>query len=919
MRALLCATCAALLLWSRLAGAATSSPGKEDAKSAAKSARAVPSEVIAVEGIREYRLANGLQVLLIPDASKPTITVNVTYHVGSRMESYGETGMAHLLEHLMFKSTRHMQTVAAELSKRGMRFNGSTNNDRTNYFETFPADPAQLKWALITEAERMTGANILRRDLDSEMTVVRNEMEQGENDPVNILLEKTAAAAYQWHNYGKSTIGARSDIENVNIPHLQAFYRKYYEPDDATLIVAGAFDAPAALREIALDFGKIPRPSRKLDPTYTLEPVQDGEREVTLRRAGGQAALILAYHVPAATSPDYPAFEVIANALGDTPNGRLHKRLVESGKAVQAGAYTQRQAEPGLLNLIMVLKKDDSLDGAVTTMLATAEGMAAEPVTEAELRRAQLQAAKSFDDTMADPERLCVTLSEAIADGDWRLLFVQRDRLQSLTLDHVNQVARDWMKSTNRTMGRFIPTDNLDRAPLANKISAQEALQGFHPAAAVSAGEVFDPSPANLDVRSHRFTLPSGLKAALLPKKNRGETVKLQINLHFGSAKDLDGLRLAGNFVPQLVALGSQHKTRAQIQDGFDALKTEWSVTGSAWVASARLSTTRANLIPALTLLAEVLREPAFPPGEFEQLVRGQISEAESASTDPIPIAETKLKRTVGVYPVSDVRYAPDFPEQIQDLKVLDRAAAVRLYQRFWGANHAELAIVGDFDEPATKSAVTRLFGDWVSTSAYERLSLPASTVFGQRLTSVTKDKANSFVIGELPLKLVDTDNDYPALLAAAHILGAGGFDSRLMVRLRGKEGLSYGAGANLRASNFEPSGSMVFYAIFAPQNRLRVQQGFDEEIARFVKQGVTNEELASAKKAMQADDHTRRASDVEVAAAWTVMLENARTFAFEQDLESKVQALNVEQVNQAIGKWLDPDKIDWSSAGDFK
>ena len=227
---------------------------------------APPQPVRQVEGISEYRLANGLQVLLIPDASKPTVTVNVTYHVGSRMEGYGETGMAHLLEHLMFKTTQLHANVGAELSKRGMEFNGSTNSDRTNYYETFPADPAQLAWALKTEADRMTGAKILRKDLDTEMTVVRNEMEAGENDPINILIERTQAAAYQWHSYGRSTIGARADVENVAIPSLQAFYRKYYQPDNATLLVAGAFDAAKVLQQINSEFGRLAKPARKLPP-----------------------------------------------------------------------------------------------------------------------------------------------------------------------------------------------------------------------------------------------------------------------------------------------------------------------------------------------------------------------------------------------------------------------------------------------------------------------------------------------------------------------------------------------------------------------------------------------------------------------------------------------------------------------------
>src|SRR5580698_5424324 len=271
------------------------------------------AKLTTVEGITEYKLANGLRVLLAPDDTKPVATVNVTYEVGSRMEKYGETGMAHLLEHLMFKGTPNYpdKTIVQEFAKRGMRYNGSTNPDRTNYFETFAASDENLDWALKMESDRMVHSNVWRQDLDSEMTVVRNEMEMGENSPARILWEKMTAAAYQWHSYGKSTIGARADVENVNIAHLQGFYRNFYQPDNAVLIVTGKFDPAKTLTRIAADFGPIPKPSRTLEPLWTAEPVQDGARSVTLSRVGDTPIVAALYHIPQSASSDFPALLVV--------------------------------------------------------------------------------------------------------------------------------------------------------------------------------------------------------------------------------------------------------------------------------------------------------------------------------------------------------------------------------------------------------------------------------------------------------------------------------------------------------------------------------------------------------------------------------------------------------------------------------
>jgi len=212
----------------------------------------------SVEGVTEYGLANGLKILLIPDPSIDTVTVNVTYLVGSRQEGYGETGMAHLLEHLMFRGTKRFPGIKADFQQRGVRYNGSTSFDRTNYFGTFPASEKTLDFVLDVEADRMANASIARKDLDAEMTVVRNEFESGENSAFNVLRERVAASAYLWHNYGHAIIGARSDIENVPIERLRAFYRQYYQPDNAVLLISGKVDEGAALRLAQKHFGKIP-------------------------------------------------------------------------------------------------------------------------------------------------------------------------------------------------------------------------------------------------------------------------------------------------------------------------------------------------------------------------------------------------------------------------------------------------------------------------------------------------------------------------------------------------------------------------------------------------------------------------------------------------------------------------------------
>ena len=411
-------------------------------------------KVISIEGVTEYSFPNGLHVLLFPDNSKPKITVNVVYLVGSRNEGYGETGMAHLLEHMTFKSAKSGRELFKDLTNRaGGNFNGTTSYDQTMYFETFNASDENLRWALGLEADRMANMTMLKSDLDSEMTVVRNEMESGENSPMNVLDERVMAAAYNFHNYGKTVIGNRTDVERVPIANLAAFYRKYYQPDNADLIIAGQFDESKALALVAETIGAIPRPDRVLTQPYTMEPTQEGERSVTLRRVGSTQGIIVVYHIPAALHPDIAPLQVMAEVLGAPQTGRLYKALVDTQKAVNARMSAEDQHDPGVARAFVQLKPDQSIDEAQQILLKTIEGFTSDPPTQEEVDRAKAHLLKNIELAQTNSQTVALMLGGYAGDGDWRSFFLMRDEIGKVTPADVIRVAKAYLKSSNRTLG----------------------------------------------------------------------------------------------------------------------------------------------------------------------------------------------------------------------------------------------------------------------------------------------------------------------------------------------------------------------------------------------------------------------------------------------------------------------------------
>ena len=876
-------------------------------------------KVTSVEGITEYRLPNGLKVLLFPDQTKQTITVNITYLVGSRHENYGETGMAHLLEHLVFKGTPKHPNIPAELTSHGARPNGTTSYDRTNYFETFAASDENLNWALDLEADRMVNSYIAKKDLESEFSVVRNEMESGENSPFGVLYQKTLAAAYQWHNYGKTVIGARSDVENVPIDRLQAFYRNYYQPDNSVLLVAGKFDEAKTLGLIQKYFGAIPKPTRVLQPNYTIEPVQDGERQVTIRRVGDTQIVMAGYHVPSGAHPDAAAIDILTTILADTPSGRLYKNLVETKKASSVGGFGFSLKEPSYNLFLAEFRKDSSLDAVRDTMLETIENAAKTAPTKEEVERARTSLLKDIELSLNDSNRVGLELSEYIAQGDWRLFFLNRDRLRKATAEDVKRVAETYLKQSNRTLGVFVPTVKPDRAEIPNIKDADVAMmvKDYKGDALVAAGEVFDPSPVNIESRVKRMKV-GGLDVALLPKETRGDTVVANMILRFGDEKSLMNRAVAAQFAGQLLQRGTMKRTRQQIQDEFDRLKARAFVFGGTTSAVVSIETTRQNLPAVMRLVNEILREPAFPQTEFDQIKLENLTQIESQKSEPGQIAGNELSRHFNIYPKGHPFYVGTIDEDIAGINAVTLDDAKKFYKDFYGASNGQLTVVGDFDEKEISALTQELFGNWKSPTTFTRIKSEYRAVAPLVKSLETPDKANAVMTARLNVKIRDDNPDYPALVLGNYMLGGGFLNSRLAVRIRQKEGLSYGVGSRISASSLDETGSFGANAIYAPENAEKLDAAFKDELAKLLKDGFTAEEIEAAKSGWLQQQQLSRAQDRELSSRLNNYLFLNRTIAWDADFESKIKALTSDQINAAMRKYMTPENISIVKAGDF-
>ncbi len=669
-------------------------------------------------------------------------------------------------------------------------------------------------------------------------------------------------------------------------------------------------------------FGPIPKPARTLQPTYTLDPPQDGERSVTLRRVGGSPMIYVAHHMGAGSHPDFAAAELLASILGDAPAGRLHKRLVEPQLAASSFGFAWSLAEPAPMFLGLQLAPGQDVDKARAALLATLDGLRDEPITAEELERARAAWLKGWELGFTDPETIGVQISNAIARGDWRLYFLQRDQVRRLTLADVQRVANERLVRDNRTVGMYLPTDKPQRAPAPARVDVAAQVKDYKGDAAAAQAEAFDATPANLDARTQTFTLASGMRVGLIPKGTRGRVVQARLRLHYGDESSLLGEETVAAFVGSLLDKGGGGLTRQQVSDEFDRLRAQVSFAAHEQTLTATLTTPREHLPALITLVGRLVQQPAFAPAALEETRRQWLARIETQRKEPDGVITNALQRHGNPYPRGHLRYASTFDEAVQDVNAVTVERLRAFHARFYSAAVSEFAAVGDVDAPAVKRALESAFASWRAPAGgaipYVRVPEPLLAPKPERFVLLTPDMQNANLRTALQLPISDDHPDYPALLLANRMFGQG-TASRLWVRVRERGGLSYDVRSVIDWNDEAPNSLWSVSAIFAPGNRAQVETAVQEEIARTRDGGFTPAELDENRLGLLGLRRLARAQDATVAAQLAGNLHLKRTFALSQRVDAAIERLTLADVNAAFRKYADPARWSIAWGGDFK
>lgn len=882
-----------------------------------------PQYVTTVEGVKEYKLnSNGLKILLIPDATQSNVVVNIIYNVGSRHEGYGEKGMAHLLEHMLFKSTKNLGDIKKMLSDKGGNANGTTWFDRTNYFEIFPAGDENLRWSIEMEADRMVNATILQSDLDKEFSVVRNEFEIGENNPGSVLNERVLSTAYIWHNYGNSPIGSKEDIERVTAARLKPFYQKYYQPDNATLVIGGKFDEEKALGYISQYFGVIPRPERVLDNTYTVEPAQDGERFVELRRAGDEQLVDVLYHTVAMADPDNAALDALMEILTANPSGYLYKALVDTHKASSIYGYNLSLRDPGYASIGIDIPLDKSLDDAKTTLLAELDKVPAIDYTDEDLARAKAKLLKSIENIKNNTIRFSINLSNIISAGDYRLFFIYRDEIEKLTLDDIKRVAQKYFRENNRTYGVFIPSKDEIRVMPKEYLDQDIAklTEGYKGKEQEDEDLSFEATIPNIKTHLTQGKLDNGMKYAFLKKPVKGKKVSATFRFPVANLEALTNKSTIMRAMVTQLKSGTSTMTKEQIQDKLDQTKTSLTFGFGGQDIFVYVNTYQEYLESTFNLIHHLITESVFPENELKKRINKQKSNIESSRNDPESIVSKQIALKTDHYPKGHPFATTTFDEDLAAWDKVTRQDVVDMFNAVMGGENGVGTIIGDIDAAQVQKLLASAFGNWKSKTPYKKIEVPFFSNKASTEIIQTPDKENAAAAGVVTFKMDQKNADYPALIMANEMLGHGGYlTARIPMRLREKEGISYGAGSVQEVPYDNQAAAWMVYAYFNPAMQTKVDAALREEIDNALKNGFTQTELKSNKDSWLIGRTTNLGSDGYLLDLINNSLYNNSSLDEYTELENNVKNLTTDKVNQVVKKYIKPSELIFIYAGDFE
>ena len=867
---------------------------------------------VSAGGVSSYTLANGFKIILIPFPSASNVRVELLVKTGSKLEAYGETGMAHLLEHMLFKGAGERKNVKDDLTSMGASWNGTTTADRTNYFETLSSDPLKLDEVLRLEADRFIRAKFTKADLESEMTVVRNELENSEHNPSRLLFDALGRMSFVWHGYARSTIGARTDIESTSYEALRAFHRKHYRPDNAALIVSGNFDAQRVLALASQLFAVAKNPIEKRQTNWTFDSPQSMTQRSELFASVGTTLVASAWKLPGVTERDAHALDLAAAAICDADWGSLRKDLVtDRALAVSAYCYTSTDADYGKFVAIAKAGQDADAEFLSKQLIAHIQQAVQRGVTQEQLDRARLSELNQLERAYDTHESIAGIVSQFEVAGDWRLMFWVRDLVKSIQLEEANSALKKWIVATNRGDVLLRHTDKPAPLVIAPPASAQTRVSGQTWPSIFSDADPAPKSLLELAQASKNFQLDeSKAQASLITRKTQGDKVWWVFANDYGSPASLSGRRAACSAASALMQFGGNGLSRDELSRRMEMLKATWNIS----LSGIYLEVPRNNLQEAFAILFSVWKDPLLPVHEFNSYKSGLITYFESQLKNSVSLADNASRLRFDNFPSGHWSKPQNFEAQIAETKALNYEDVKRCIGDFAKISHARLGVVGNLQESEVRALWSKLVISAPATFSYQRVPEPQapSVVDTSPIRIEMPDTSNAKVTGTTVVALNRQSKDFAALQLGVEVMG-GNASSLIWKELREKEGLAYSTGMFVSGSMQDDRSTITLYATAATAQADKALEKLQTVLQRVLKDGLTEADIDRAKKTWAERRKAYLGKESNFASNLAEALLDGYDFMARVQFDKAIEQVTAQQATEVLRKYLVNSPMVWA------
>lgn len=885
---------------------------------------AQPILVKSEQNIEEYKLENGLRIILAPNDKENKVFMNTVYLTGSLNDPKNKGGLAHLLEHLAFKGTKNIQgeEFQRRLDQYTLSTNASTDYYATKYTNIIRPETTAMNEVILLEAERMDKLVLQQKHVPTEIDIVKREREIRLDQPFSVLMDQILKSAYGNQHLGRLPIGDLTELQSINIDELNAFYKAWYAPNNAYMVISGKFDKAAVLKKIDQEFSPIqarPVPEQAKVPSFKPDMIQP--RQFTVKK-GSDFAKFNVYFTPNDEKLK-TALALSPTLFTLQPSGHLYQSIVETGKATAVQSTTWLDNDFNMVFMGAAYAPSHNaaqLSDALISGVEQAKGF-----NETELNRVKNMTRNQADNIKSNAAAMGSRLSDYIVsyNGDWSKYFKDLQDVQNLKVEDANQVYSAFFKSSNRLSGDIQPT------PEDQKKAQQAKTEAVKPTLdkqAVTEEPLKDVNVYQAEVQQYvqeskqylnsknkqiqRAKLKNGIQYALFPTTTRDDKVYASIALDFGTAETLKNKAEILDLMSYLILRASDTQSLQQISDKTIEVGGSASVSSAGNGLSIQISAKKEHFDSYFKYIVQVLKNPIFEQSQFDLIQSQILASLDRSYTEPETVVDLTFGRLVEKYEPGDLRYHFEPERAVKQYQAASREKVQQLYQQFFETNHTRIAVTGEFKPKAMQKLIKKEFGNWKATQDYARLTNMYVEYPAQKVHALSEQREFGRYSAALAMPVGSDHPDVPALQVFRHILGDSQLSSRLAQELREKNALVYGFSANVQFGEWENTGALGISANYTAGKSAQVSQAVHKVFQELLAKGVTEQEVEAAKANILKKRVSSLEDDRRIHAMLLSQLEKDRDLNYREKRDQAIAALTKADIDRVIQQYIKADHL---------